>query len=120
MTSDLRPDPWPWPDDLDGPIAAPGIHRVVFENDRVRVVETLIKVGERTPVHTHAAGTLSYVISGSHLVRRDEHGSVVLDTRTVDPPYVMPEVLWSEYLGAHSLENPGPAELRVIGIEVKA
>ncbi len=34
-----RPDPWPWPDSLDGPVAAADNHRVLFENERVRVLE---------------------------------------------------------------------------------
>jgi len=29
----------PWPADLDGPVAAPQQHRVIFENDRVRMLE---------------------------------------------------------------------------------
>jgi hypothetical protein len=33
-------------DELDGVIAAPGIHTVLFENDEVRVVETKIAVVE--------------------------------------------------------------------------
>ena len=70
-----RPEPWPWPDSLDGPDAAPGIHRVPFENDRDRVVETVTRSGETTPVHTHRQSTVSYVISGSALLRRDEHGT---------------------------------------------
>jgi len=37
---------WPWPPELDGPIAAPDQHRVIFENDRVRVLETTIRAGE--------------------------------------------------------------------------
>ena len=114
-----KPEPWPWPDDLDGPVAAPGIHRVLFENDRVRVVETVIRSGETTPVHTHRQPTVSYVISGSALLRRDEHGAVLLDTSRQDPPFVMPPVMWSDFLPAHSLENTGPDDIRVIGVELK-
>jgi hypothetical protein len=44
---------WPWPAELDGPIAAPAQHKVLFENDRVHVLETTIRVGEVTPLHTH-------------------------------------------------------------------
>jgi hypothetical protein len=35
MTSE--PVTWPWPDTLDAVVAAPGSHRVVFENERTRV-----------------------------------------------------------------------------------
>jgi len=39
---------WPWPPDLDGPIAAPDQHKVIFENDRVRVLE--VQQGLPVPV----------------------------------------------------------------------
>jgi hypothetical protein len=105
-------------DELDGVIAAPGIHAVLFENDEVRVVETKIAVGERTPLHTHLAPTVNYVISGSHFVRRNEAGEVVLDTRAV-PGFVMPRVLWSDSLGRHTLENSGDDPIVIIGVELK-
>jgi len=40
---------WSWAPDLDGPTAAPDHHKVIFENERVRVLETTIRAGERTP-----------------------------------------------------------------------
>ena len=114
-----RPDPWPWPAELDGPAAAPSNHWVLFENDRVRVLETLIRAGETTPVHTHASPTVTYVISGSGFRRRDESGTIVLDTQTAEPPFAMPPVLWSEFIPSHTLENTGPDDLHLIGIELK-
>lgn len=119
MTS-IRPDPWPWPADLDGPVAAPDNHRVLFENDRVRVLETRIRPGETTPVHTHRRPSVLYIVSGSSFIRRDPSGAVMLDTSRLDPPFVMPKVLWSDFTPAHTLENSGPDELFVIGVELKA
>ena len=98
-------------------IAAPGIHTVLFENDEVRVFETRIAVGERTPLHTHLAPTVNYVISGSHFTRRDEAGEVALDTRAV-PGFAMPRVLWSDTLGRH-LENGGDDPIVIIGVELR-
>lgn len=114
-----KPDPWPWPEALDGPIAAAENHRVLFENDRVRVVETFIRAGETAPVHTHQAATTSYVLSGSSFIRRDDQGEVVLDTRALEPPFSMPSVLWSDFIPSHSLENTGPDDLHLIGFELK-
>lgn len=105
-------------DDLDGVVAAPEHHRVLFENDSVRVLETRIRVGDRTPLHSHLTPTVSYVVSGSHLVRRDAAGETLLDTRT-DPDFVLPRVMWSDGLPVHSLENPGPEDLVVIGVELR-
>jgi len=105
--------------DLDGVVAAPEHHRVLFENDRVRVVETTILVGDVTAVHTHLAPALQYVVSGSHFVRRDPSGQVLLDTRKTEPPFVWPRALWSDGTPAHTLENVGDHELLVISVELK-
>ena len=108
-----------WPDPLDGVVADPQHHRLLFENDQVRVVETIVRAGETTPIHTHVLPTVLYAISGSHFVRRDENGVVLLDTRSLAPPFVMPPVQWSDGTPKHTLENPGPEDLVVIGVELK-
>ena len=112
-------DPWPWPESLDGPIAAPDHHRVLWENDRVRVLETTIPAGATTPLHTHRASTVMYVVSGTSFIRRNEHGAVMLDTSAMDPPFVMSPILWSDTGPAHTLENTGLDDLVVIGVELK-
>jgi len=105
--------------DLDGPIAAPDHHRVVFENDRVRVLETVVRAGDTTPLDTHLAPHLVVVSSGSHFVRRDAAGMVTLDTRAADPAVVMPRFLWIDGTPAHTLENAGTDDLLVTAIELK-
>lgn len=60
----MTPNP-PWPLELDGVVAAPDHHSVPFENDEVRVIETIVRAGDTTPVHTHPK-TLIYAVSGSH------------------------------------------------------
>jgi len=104
---------------LDGVVAAPEHHRVIFENERVRMLETTIPVGETTRLHTHLLPTVMYVVSGSHFVRRDATGAVMLDTRAADPPYRMPPVLWAVSTPEHTLENTGDDDLVVIGVELK-
>lgn len=84
------------------------------------MLETTISAGDTTPIHTHQAPTVMYVISGTSFIRRDEHGTVMLDIGAIDPPFVMPPVLWSERNQAHTLENTGPDPLVVIGVELKA
>jgi hypothetical protein len=51
MTSE--PGTWPWPDTLDAVVAAPRSHRVLFENERTRVLEVMIGPGQRELTHTH-------------------------------------------------------------------
>jgi hypothetical protein len=104
--------------DLDGVVAAPEHHRVLFENDRVRVVQTLIPAGDVTAVHTHLAPAAQYVVSGSHIIRRDPVGQVLLDTRKSDPPFEWPSAMWSESAPAHTIENTDDHDFVVISVEL--
>jgi mannose-6-phosphate isomerase-like protein (cupin superfamily) len=106
-------------DALDGVTVAPNNHKVIFENDEVRVLETTIAVGEVTPLHTHLAPTVMYVLSGSHFIRRDEGGATMVDTRAT-PDFVLPKVLYSASTPRHTIENTGSDNLVVIGIELKS
>ena len=53
--------PWPWPETMDALPAAPASHRVLAENDRVRVLEVLIEPETREPEHTHQAASVMIV-----------------------------------------------------------
>ena len=105
-------------DELDGVIADPAHHKVLFENERVRIVETTIRAGDVTPVHTHLLPTAQYVLSGSHFIRRDEHGETMVDTRAIQG-FVLPKALFAEPIPRHTIENTGPDDLVVIGVELK-
>lgn len=109
---------WPWDESLDALAAAPAQHRLVFENAHVRVLDTRIAPGERTPVHTHRWPAAHYVVSWSDFVRRDADGAVLVDTRRAGVR-ISPEALWGEPLPPHSLENVGDAPLHIISTEVK-
>jgi hypothetical protein len=110
---------WKWEATLDALVAAPAQHRLIFENAHVRVLDTQIAPGERTPVHTHRWPAAHYVLSWSDFVRRDAGGAVLLDTR-VGGVTAAPEALWGDPLPPHSLENVGAAPLRIISTEVKS
>ena len=110
---------WTWPESLDALRAAPGHHRVLFENERVRVLDTRIASGDRVPVHTHRWPVVHHIMSWSDFVRRDAEGNVLVDTRGRPPPASLPSVAWGESLPPHSLENVGANELWVVSIELK-
>ncbi len=114
MTDERNADPT-----LDGPIAAPDHHRVVFENDRVRVVETVIRAGDTTPLHTHLVPHLLIFTSGSQFVRRDAEGAVMFDTRLQDPDFAIPAHSWNDGTGPHTLENLGPDDILATATELK-
>jgi hypothetical protein len=105
-------------DELDGVTVAPDIHRVVFENDEVRVLEITIPAGTTTPLHTHLVPTVTYRLSGSDFVRRDEHGNTMFDSRA-DAAAGAQKVSFSPGTPRHTIENTGEDDLIVIGVELK-
>jgi len=112
-------EPWTWPDSLDAAIAAPETHRVLFENDAVRVLETRIAPGETTRVHTHRWPGVLYVLSFGNFVRRDADGQLLVDTRGGSIP-AQGTAVWSDALAPHTLENVDSVDIHVIGVELKA
>lgn len=44
---------WPWPDSLDAVTAAPNSHKVLFENDKIRILEVTTEPYGFEPMHTH-------------------------------------------------------------------
>jgi hypothetical protein len=112
-------EPWPWPDSLDAVVAAPDHHKLMFENERVRVLEVRIRPGETVPVHTHRWPALIYVAKQSDFLRRDQHGALLFDSRSIGPPPSKPMAQWTPPLPPHSVENIGPHEIVLISTELK-
>lgn len=110
---------WPWPDSLDALIAAPRHHKLVLENERVRVLDTHISAGDVVPVHTHRWPAVYYTISGGDFVRRDGEGKLLFDTR-IHPNPTAVAARFIESLPPHSVENVGTSEIHLISVEMKS
>jgi hypothetical protein len=108
---------WPWPDSLDAVVAAPRHHKLVLENERVRVLDTRIPVGDTVPVHTHRWPAVYYSVQTSHFIRRDQDGKVTFDSRTAS---AMASGNFIECLPPHSIENVGDREIHLISVELKS
>jgi hypothetical protein len=104
-------------DPLDAVLVAARFHRVLLEN-AVRVLDTVVPAGETVPLHTHLWPAVLYVVTWSDCVRRDMNGNVTMDSRASAAP-TSGTALWSGPLPAHTLENVGDRDLRVIAIEQK-
>ena len=46
-------DPAQWDPKLDAVVAAPANHKIVFENERLRVLEVILEPEEEEPTHHH-------------------------------------------------------------------
>ena len=103
----------------DAVAAAAQHHKVLLENDSVRVLETRIRPGERTAVHSHPWPATLYVLSWSDFVRYDPDGKVLLDSRAMATKPQPGAALWSPAVPLHYIVNVGNAELLVIAVELK-
>jgi hypothetical protein len=60
-----------WPPHLDAVIAAPDNHRVLMDDETIRVLEVTVEPGEREPLHHHRWPSLMVVLARPSYVNRD-------------------------------------------------
>ena len=110
--------PWPGPRAMDALLAAPGSHRLVLDNDRVRVLEVVIEPGVREPEHTHrAAGVM--IVDEPARIRYYQGDAVVFESRAPSGSGSGVRVRWMEPEGPHSVENIDRRRYHAIRIELK-
>jgi predicted metal-dependent enzyme (double-stranded beta helix superfamily) len=110
---------WPWPEALDALVAAPDYHKLLFENEHVRVLDVRIGPGQIVPVHTHKWPSVIQVRSASDFVRRDGDGNLLFDSRDAGAADEAPAIIWTDSLPPHSVENIGNAEIHLVSVEIK-
>jgi hypothetical protein len=103
---------------MDAPLAAPASHRVLLENDRVRVLEVTIGPGAREPEHTHQAPSVMIVDEPTR-IRYYSGGALRSGSpaRPGSPPAV--RLHWMEPEGPHSVENVDQHRYHAIRIEIR-
>lgn len=109
-------------DSLDAVTAAPKHHRVMLENDCVRVLETIIRPGEQTAVHEHIWPASLYFLSWSEFERFDADGTLIFRSEDFDFERLPGRgtTWWSDPLPPHSFRNVGTEDFHVITTELKS
>jgi hypothetical protein len=108
----------PCPGELDALTAARENHRLLFENDTVRMLDAIIQPGLTTPLHTFSWAAAPYALSGSDFIRRGQNGTVKFDSR--NGARIRPgAALFTAPVPPHTLENIGTTEIRIIVVELK-
>jgi quercetin dioxygenase-like cupin family protein len=85
--------------------------KVLFENDRVRVLDVLHQPGGKEPMHSHPAYVAYYLGATTMKVTSPDGKTVVKDRKAG-------EVVWGEPV-THAVENVGTTEFHVLIIELK-
>jgi quercetin dioxygenase-like cupin family protein len=109
---------WPWPRELDALIAAPDSHRLLLENDRVRVLEVAIEPGAREPEHTHRWPSVM-IVDRPARIRYYEHGIQTFESPAGDAPPPGPKAIWMDAEGPHSVENVDSSPYHALRIELR-
>ncbi len=110
--------PWSWPEEMDALAAAPASHRVLLDNDRVRVLEVVIEPGAREPEHTHRAASVMIV---DEPARSRYYAGGALRFESPASPESAPgvRVAWLEPEGPHSVHNIGERRYHAIRVELR-
>jgi quercetin dioxygenase-like cupin family protein len=96
---------------LDPVVLDPQYHTVPFENDRVRVLRTVLAPHVKSPLHEHPHYVVVYLT--------ELHTTMELgDGRVVDNPRRAGEVAWRDAM-KHATENIGEQTAVEIQVEVK-
>jgi quercetin dioxygenase-like cupin family protein len=85
--------------------------KVLFENDRVRVLDVQHQPGGKEPMHSHPA-YVAYSLSATTVKTTFPDGKTVVKDRKAG------DVVWGEPV-THSVENVGTGEFHMLLIELK-
>lgn len=89
----------------------PKVHKLVYDDEQLRILDVRIKPGEHAALHRHPRN-ITYILIGGTLRFTDEHGMTKDVTFADGHTAHMPETL-------HAVDNIGTTELHAIQIEFK-
>lgn len=90
---------------------SPETHKVLIENDHVRVFDVQLKPGEKVAMHSHPAGLLYYLSDARLKITYPDGKTEVREVKSGT-------AVWSEAV-THAVENVGPTGLHEVHTELK-
>ncbi len=95
----------------DAAEAAPNVYTVLFENERVRLLQARVRPGDSSPLHSHPDG-LIYVVEGGKVAFSTPSGG------RVDAELKAGQFRWRE-AEEHAVSGLGPNDVVVLFFEPK-
>lgn len=93
-------------------VVAPDMYSLVFENERVRVMQVVFKPGQSIKEHTHPNDHYVYVLEGGQLtISKKDAPPSVADIK-------VGQVLWIP-AETHSAKNTGTTQVKLLVNELK-
>ncbi|SLJ98265.1 nuclear transport factor 2 family protein [Salegentibacter salarius] len=113
-------NPANWPAELDAVIAAPNNHKILLENDQVRVLEVYLAPEEKEPLHHHKWSSVLYIQEAGDFIDYDSDDKVIFDTQKLPEPLSFPLTMTKEPEAPHSVVNLSKTKpIRLIRVEMK-
>jgi len=113
-------NPADWPKNQDAVIAAPNNHKILLENEKVRMLEVTLLPGQKEPVHHHQWPSVLYIQTAGDFIDYDGAGNIIFDTRTLKSPLTFPMAMYKEPEAPHAVENLSKTiTIKLIRVEMK-
>jgi hypothetical protein len=80
-------NPKSWDPKTDGPVAAPNNHKIIFENDNVRIISVTVPPGTKEPYHSHARCSVLVFDSPAKVTDSNRNG-------VASPPVLWGSIAW--------------------------
>jgi quercetin dioxygenase-like cupin family protein len=108
------------PDPLDPLVAAPGFHRLVVENERIRVLDVQVAPGQFEPMHRHRQSLIVVLQGGKARFQLPDSSlqELSFDAAPSGGGSAAQQVFWTGP-ETHSVNNIGNTTIRLIRVEVK-
>lgn len=108
-----------WPAAQDAIQAAPQNHRVIFENDKVRVLDVTVAPHTKEPIHAHCWPSVLYITDAGNYIDYGSDGKILFDSRSIATPPRLPMVIYKDPEAPHAVENLDDKTLHLIRVEMK-
>jgi hypothetical protein len=119
-TAPAKPEsPCPWPDNLDAVSAAPKNHKVVLENEYVRVLDVTVLPGEHENLHAHCRRSVMYLMYEGIYKDYGPNGELIGEGTQPGSDADLPMTLWLEPQAPHAVKNLDSQAVRLIRVELK-
>ena len=113
-------DPATWPAELDAVIAAQKNHKILLENDQVRVLLKDPYLRKKEPLHHHKWPSVLYFQEAGDFMDYDKDGKVIFDSRELPEPLNFPLTMQKGPEAPHSVVNLSKTTpIRLIWMEMK-
>jgi hypothetical protein len=108
-----------WPPHLDALVAAPANHRLLFEDDAVRVLEVTVEPGERENLHHHRWPSIMVVLARPNYRNFDADGNEIPPSGGTPASPELPRALRLPPQPLHAIEVAADAPHRFRGIRIE-